>query len=423
MKGILGKERVIVYALGMNWKKYKEEISNLFDIVACSDRNAEAAEYADGYPFMLPDQISKMSYDKIIIGCKQRGVRELIALQFKLPGEKMFYCDEVLGETKFTPANRNVKHNEKLTIAIPTYNRKERLRRTLDILEMQSDDYFDIIISDNHSDYDVSEAYADKSKEFQEKITLVRNKVNMGMGLNYANLFIQKSEGWLWMLSDDDIPSIHAVRDIYDEIEKVHDVGVIHFTIKDFSPYMSEGYTEFNSLHDMLKFYKNETMLQECGDLCGDCIYISNKVYNMHYIKMYYETIFTYAYSGTNYLATIWLMLDEERAKFRISNRKIVAYDNPDGDHWGFIRSLTKARTLSDLPLKLSETEMRMLYRIHFANHLSYLIDEVCKETADYDIRQIEKIYYEIYQYTFSDEEKREYHKRMAELKKIMLES
>ena len=68
MKGILDKERVIVYALGINWKKYKEQINKLFDIVACSDQNQEAAEYAVEYPFILPDQISKISYDKIIVG-------------------------------------------------------------------------------------------------------------------------------------------------------------------------------------------------------------------------------------------------------------------------------------------------------------------------------------------------------------------
>lgn len=423
MEGILDKERVIVYALGMNWKKYKEKISDLFNIVACSDRNAQVAEYADGYQFILPDQISKIPYDKIIIGCKQRGVRELIALKYHIPGEKIYYCDEVMEETKLVPINKKAEHGEKLTIAIPTYNRKERLKRTLDILEMQSDSYFDIIISDNHSDYDISEIYTDKSKEFQERITLVRNKVNMGMGLNYANLFMQKSEGWIWMLADDDIPSIYAVRDIYDEIERAHDVGAMHFTIKDLAPYMCNGYKDFNSLHEMFEFYKKVIMLQECGDLSGDFIYVSNKVYNMKYIQEYYEAIFTYAYSGMNYLAAILLMLNEGSAKFRISNKKIVAYDEPDGDHWNFLRSTTRARTISDLPLNLNETEMGILCGLYTNNYVSYLIDDVRKETANYDIRQIEKIYYEIYQYFFSDEEKREYKEKMEKLKKVMLES
>ncbi len=422
MKGILDKERVIVYALGINWKKYKEQINKLFDIVACSDQNQEAAEYAVEYPFILPDQISKISYDKIIVGCKQRGVRELIALQYKIPGDKIFYCDEILGDIKFTPVNRNVKHNEKLTIAIPTYNRKERLRRTLDMLEMQSDDYFDIIISDNHSDYDVAETYADRSETFREKITLVCNKINMGMGLNYANLFVQKSGGWVWMLADDDIPSIYAVSDIYDEIDKAHDVGAIHFTIKDLSPYMIHDHKDFNSLHEMLEFYK-VIMNQRCMDLSGDFIYLSNKVYNMKYIQNYYETIFTYAYSGLNYLAALLLMLNEGSAKLRISNKKIVAYDEPDGDHWNFLKSVTKARTITDICLDLNEEEMKLLYGLQTANYVSYLIDNVNRETALHDIRQIEKIYYEIYQYSFSDEEKRGYHERMAELKKIMLES
>ena len=73
--------------------------------------------------------------------------------------------------------------------------------------------------------------------------------------------------------------------------------------------------------------------------------------------------------------------------------------------------------------LELAYGNYGLLYGLQTANYVSYLIDNVNRETALHDIRQIEKIYYEIYQYSFSDEEKRGYHERMAELKKIMLES
>ena len=44
-----------------------------------------------------------------------------------------------------------------LTVLIPTYNRKERLTQTLDCLSKQTNRSFQIVITDNCSDYDVNE--------------------------------------------------------------------------------------------------------------------------------------------------------------------------------------------------------------------------------------------------------------------------
>ena len=84
------KEKVIVYGLGYYWKEKFDEISTLFDIIACSDQDERASEYVREYPFILPDQISKFSYDKIILGCKKRSVRESIILMYNLPADRIF---------------------------------------------------------------------------------------------------------------------------------------------------------------------------------------------------------------------------------------------------------------------------------------------------------------------------------------------
>ena len=46
---------------------------------------------------------------------------------------------------------------KKITVLIPTYNRKESLSRTLRDLESQTRKDFYVVISDNASDYDVKE--------------------------------------------------------------------------------------------------------------------------------------------------------------------------------------------------------------------------------------------------------------------------
>ena len=58
-----------------------------------------------------------------------------------------------------------------------------------------------------------------------------------------------------------------------------------------------------------------------------------------------------------------------------------------------------------------------MLYRLILYNYLDFLIKAVHKETADFDIRQIEKIYEEVYYYSFNIEEKEDYKNKMDLLK------
>ena len=406
------KEKVIVYGLGYYWKEKFDEISTLFDIIACSDQDERASEYVREYPFILPDQISKFSYDKIILGCKKRSVRESIILMYNLPADRIFYWNEIFEE------KRTADYTEQLTIVNPTYNRKLRLKRTLDLLELQSNRDFEIVILDNHSDYNIEELLTDRRNDFRNKIKVVHNKVNVGMAANLANAFIQQLEGWVWMLSDDDMPSIYAVEDIHEEIENAPHIGAINFLIYDIWEKAADNGGTFKSLHELLDFYRR-IISNGCneGECSGDFIYFSNKVYNTFYIKQYYQQIFTYAYSGIPQLIPVLLMLNEETANVRISNKKIVAYEGADGDHWDWIKTILGMRIVTDFPLNLDEKDRSMLYRLILYNYLDFLIKAVHKETADFDIRQIEKIYEEVYYYSFNIEEKEDYKNKMDLLK------
>ncbi len=415
------KEKVIVYALGDRWKMCSDIIVDQYEVVACSDRNEKAAEYANGYTFVNPDQISNLFYEKIILGCKQRGVRENIVMQYGWQADKIFYYDEIFQDGISKREKSAKKHREYLTIVIPTYNRKKRLIRTLDILEMQSDKNFDIILLDNCSDYDVKEVLEKRESGFRDRVTIVHNKVNIGMAANLANAFIQKTEGWVWMLSDDDIPSIYAVEDIYEEIEQCSHTGIIHFSICNWFTYMKNGGRKFQSLHELMNFYRLIISDKESDeDYSGDFIFFSNKVFNMKYIQRYYEKIFFYAYSGVAQLVPILFMLSENIACMKMSNTKIVACDVADGDHWNWIQTVLGMRIITDLPLDLDEDDKKVMYRVIMGNYTNNLIANIKESNREFDIRQIEKVYDEVYQYTLSDEEKCEYHSKIKELKNSM---
>ena len=415
------KERVIIYGLGYYWKEKFDEISRLYEIIACSDQNEKANIFSMGYPFVLPDKISQFSYDKIILGCKKNGVRELIIVKYNLSSDKIFYWDEIFEGKR---EKRLKDYTNQLTIIIPTYNRKNRLKRTLDLLELQSNRNFDIIILDNNSDYKIEELYTDRRDNFKNKISIIHNKVNIGMPANLASAFIQQLEGWIWILSDDDLPSIYAVEDIHEEIQTSHGIGVINFPVFDMPELITDKGKIFKSLHELLDFYQwiifNGCNESECS---GDFIYLSNKVYNTFYIKQYYQKIFTYAYSGIPQLIPILFMLEEKTANLWISNKKIVAYDEPNGDHWDWIKTILGMRIITDFPLMIDEKDRCILYRLVLYNYLDFMIKEVQRESADYEIRQIEKIYEEVYNYSFSEAEKADYRKKIDILKRKMRKS
>lgn len=106
-----------------------------------------------------------------------------------------------------------------LSICIPTYNRPFELRQTLVILVKQIDslppifiEKIQFIISDNHSDYDVT-ALID---EFAERLSiqLTIHDRNIGPTLNFEHCFLQAIGKYVLILSDDDHLVDGAVADI-----------------------------------------------------------------------------------------------------------------------------------------------------------------------------------------------------------------
>lgn len=318
------KESVIVYALGYYWRNNIDEIKSRYEIIAYSDQNPDMSKHIKDSKFILPEELSKYSDIKIILGClRQEGMREFIALKYNIHAQQIFYYDEIILNTR-NIVKKKKRHSDKLTVVIPTYNRKNRLKRTLDLLEMQTDNDFKIRILDNCSDYSINELLEDRDKIFCDKIEIVRNKINIGMSANIANAFVQGIDGWMWLLSDDDIPSIYAIEDIYDEIEHSSGVGAIHFAYHDFSKYLVNGYKDFKNLHELFAFYEDIVAKGQDLALCnGDFIYISNKVYNMKYVAKYCQDVFLYAYSGVPYLVPILFMLDNNRENLRISKKEL----------------------------------------------------------------------------------------------------
>ena len=98
----------------------------------------------------------------------------------------------------------------KVTIAIPTYNRSELLKASLQSVLAQDYSDFQVLVLDNASGDDteaVVRSFADS------RITYVRNETNIGIFRNWQRAIAKNSSPYLSILSDDDILLPNFIRE------------------------------------------------------------------------------------------------------------------------------------------------------------------------------------------------------------------
>jgi abequosyltransferase len=107
-----------------------------------------------------------------------------------------------------------------LTIAIPTFNRAESLRRSLGAMIRQIDEIadgwnlIDVLVSDNCSTDSTGSVVAEFAQRYP--ISYFRNDVNLGMEGNFLACFERAGAPLVWTFSDDDILVDGALRRILD---------------------------------------------------------------------------------------------------------------------------------------------------------------------------------------------------------------
>ena len=118
-----------------------------------------------------------------------------------------------------------------LTIAIPTYNRGEILKKSIERLlsEIEGlEDKVDILISDNNSDDNtkkIIEAFLDNGVD----LIYNRNDENLGMDGNFIYCFENARSKYVWLLGDDDLIKMNELKYIIGLLEN-HEPGLIHLS-------------------------------------------------------------------------------------------------------------------------------------------------------------------------------------------------
>lgn len=98
-----------------------------------------------------------------------------------------------------------------LTIAIPTYNRADKLRRLLKKLEDQINldslgSQIEILVSDNASTDNTPGVISEFSENNNFKLKYFRQLSNLGFDFNCKFLYEKTQTDYVWFFSDDDIP-------------------------------------------------------------------------------------------------------------------------------------------------------------------------------------------------------------------------
>ncbi len=115
-----------------------------------------------------------------------------------------------------------------LTIAIPTYNRPDRVKNTVSLLLPQLTSQVKIMVLDNCSDVIIKNHLKEQiGGDVLDKVEVIRHRVNIGGDANFQRCFELCDTPYIWMLGDDDRVQENAIELIFEELNNFKDRDLI----------------------------------------------------------------------------------------------------------------------------------------------------------------------------------------------------
>lgn len=183
----------------------------------------------------------------------------------------------------------NESNEKKLSIVITTYNRKAPLLEQLRSIECQGHfDEYNIIVSDNNSDYDVKQWLKDSlSPAFFDIIDVISRPYNIGGDANITFSFQLPSTNWMWLLSDDDITEPNSIETVLTDIRRHNEDNICWIKYSIAGPYKANDNVVIDRISEFFRSYSN-------GHISGEMYFMSNNVYRLEHLRPYFADVCAY---------------------------------------------------------------------------------------------------------------------------------
>lgn len=244
-----------------------------------------------------------------------------------------------------------------LTIGIPTYNRKQKLVRLLKSIEAQKcTDLYNIIISDNCSDYSVEEVINKEfSGDFRNVIKVKRRAINGGGAFNISSIFVFCETKLFWMIGDDDEMVPGAITTVLKNYENNPDIPFFKYVMK--GTFMDSDSVRMKNVDDLVLCHKK-------GYLLGSIFFISTNIYNMELLKPYLSECLIYGYCCVSQILPMMHCLVDSKYDVLLCNDYVVQAFPADEDRWNYIKVVTSLSTVLDINWGDKHKEIKKLFRV-----------------------------------------------------------
>ncbi|MBR1627273.1 MAG: glycosyltransferase family 2 protein [Bacteroidales bacterium] len=246
-----------------------------------------------------------------------------------------------------------------LTVLIPTFNREKGLKNLLENLYSQGHiGEYKIVISDNHSDYDVRKMIDDNfDKSFSEIITVNKWNFNVGMSSNISISYLLVDTRWCWCISDDDKVLDGSIDTVLSDIKKFDNENITAVKYSLLNKVQHEN-RYINSFDDFLNYYSVKSRRGE--------LYYLSMLYNMDNIRPYLGLLTEHSYTYISFLIPLLKgLLDGKR--FFVSSRPCIEYSERADDNWSakrYVNVMLGVRTFADIDFNISAKWQRKLLKV-----------------------------------------------------------
>ena len=230
-----------------------------------------------------------------------------------------------------------------LTIAIPTFNRNERLAATLERVLPQLSPQCRVLVIDNASPRPVEETLVPLLARFPgAPVEVRRNRANIGANANILRCFEECETPYLWALGDDDTPLADALQTLFCAIEAQPESVFFSFSDEKLmraAAIQTRGADEFALAFDSLWLL-----------LC-----ISSSLYRVDKLKSSLRVGYRFGYSHAPHLVTLLAFLaGEGNGRCRLERKQIVHWNAPEeGQQWPLLLFALGIATMLELPLSM----------------------------------------------------------------------